>query len=181
MGLTVPEEYGGSGRDIPATMMVIEELSRRSLAVSVPFIMSACYAGMNLVECGSDEQKRTLLPLVAGKGLMFAYGWTEPDIGADVAGVKTSAIRDGDHLIVNGSKRFCSGADICDYIYTLVRTGPAQDRHRNLSFLLIPPKTPGIEIRRMDMMGMKGAATTDVSFTNVRVPVSSVIGGEAGY
>jgi len=82
MGLTVPEEYGGAGRDIFATMVVIEELSRRSLAVSVPYIMSACYAGMNLVECATETQKRELLPRVVDGSLIFAYGWTEPDAGA---------------------------------------------------------------------------------------------------
>ena len=75
MGLTVPEEFGGAGRDIVATMIVIEELSKRSMAVAVPYIMSACYAGMNLVDCGSDAQRETLLPKVADGSLLFAYGW----------------------------------------------------------------------------------------------------------
>jgi acyl-CoA dehydrogenase len=82
MGLTIPEQYGGSGRDILATLIVIEELSRRSLAVSIPYIMAACYAGMNIVECGSEAQKSNLLPKIAAGELMFAYGWTEPDVGA---------------------------------------------------------------------------------------------------
>ena len=85
MGLTVPQEFGGAGRDILGTMVVIEELSRRSLAVSVPYIMSACYAGMNLVECATLSQKQRWLPMVADGDLIFAYGWTEPDAGADLA------------------------------------------------------------------------------------------------
>lgn len=181
MGLTVEEDYGGAGRDIPATMVVIEELARRSLAVAVPYIMSACYAGMNLQECASEEQKRDLLPRVAAGELLFAYGWTEPDVGADVASVKTTCVRDGDELVINGSKRFCSGAGICDYIYTLVRTGPADARYRNLSFVLIPPTAPGVSITPIDCMGMKGAPTTDVAFTDVRVPVANLMGGEAGW
>lgn len=177
LGLTVPEEYGGLGRDITATMIVIEELSRRSLAVSVPYIMAACYAGMNILECGSDAQKAELLPLVVTGKMIFAYGWTEPDVGADLASVSTTAIRDGDMLVVNGNKRFCSGSEFCDYIYTLVRTGPADQRHSNLSFVLIPPDAKGVEISRIDAMGMKGAATTDVSFNDVRVPFSNLVGG----
>ena len=74
MGLTVPEEYGGSGRDIGATMMVIEELSRRSMAVAVPYIMSACYGGMNIEEVGSEEQKKALLPKLAAGEMLFALG-----------------------------------------------------------------------------------------------------------
>lgn len=179
--LTVPEEYGGAGRDILATMIVIEELSRRSLAVSVPYIMAACYAGMNIEECASDAQKAELLPKVVDGSLLFAYGWTEPDIGADLASVKTRAERDGDIIRINGAKRFCSGAAISDYIYTLVRSGPEEDRYRNLSFVLIPPTTKGVIIDRIDALGMKGAATTDVTFENVEVPAANLMGGESGW
>ncbi|MER2535921.1 MAG: acyl-CoA dehydrogenase family protein [Rhizobiaceae bacterium] len=181
MGLTVPEEYGGAGRDIVATMACVEELSKRSLAVAVPYVMAACYAGMNLVECGSDGQRRDLLPRVASGDLLFAYGWTEPDVGGDVASVRTAAERRGSELVVNGAKRFCSGAEICDYIFTIVRTGPAEARYKNLSVLLVPPGTPGVTITRIDSLGMKGAATTDVTFDNAVVPADSILGGEAGW
>ncbi|MET0657993.1 MAG: acyl-CoA dehydrogenase family protein [Steroidobacteraceae bacterium] len=181
MGLTTPEEYGGSGRDILGTMVVIEELARRSLAMAVPYIMCACYAGMNLLECGSEEQKRTLLSRVATGKLLFAYGWTEPDVGADLASVKTTVRREGAELVVNGAKRFCSGADICDYIYTLARSGPANDRYKNLSFVLVPPMVKGITIERIESMGSKGAATTDVIFTDVRVPLENLVGGSQGW
>jgi alkylation response protein AidB-like acyl-CoA dehydrogenase len=181
MGLTVPEEYGGVGRDILATMIVIEELSKRSLAVAVPYVMSACYAGMNLVECGSEEQKRTLLPAVAEGRLIFAYGWTEPDIGSDLASVKTVIVDDGDTLVINGEKRFCSGSDICDYIYLLGRSGPAEERYRNLSMVLVPPDTQGVEITRVNALGLKGASTTDVRLSDVRVPKANLMGGPDGW
>jgi acyl-CoA dehydrogenase len=181
LGLTIPEEYGGFGRDIVATMVTIEELSRRSLAVSVPYIMAACYAGMNIEECGTEAQKRELLPKIVAGDLLFAYGLTEPDAGADLASVKTRAERDGDVIRINGAKRFCSGADIADYIYCLVRTGPAEERHRNLSFVLVPPNAPGVAITRIESMGMKGAATTDVIFDNVEVPAENLVGGDAAW
>lgn len=181
MGLTIPEEYGGVGRDIFATMVVIEELSRRSLAVSVPYIMAACYAGMNIEECGTEAQKREILPKIVTGDMLFAYGLTEPDAGADLASVKTRAERHGDVIRVNGAKRFCSGAAIADYIYTLVRTGPESERHRNLSFVLIPPTAKGVTITKIESMGMKGAATTDVSFDDVEVPIENLVGGEAAW
>lgn len=186
MGLTAPEELGGVGRDIVATMAVVEELSKRSLAVSVPYIMAACYAGMNIVECGSPAQKADLLPKIAAGEMLFAYGWTEPDVGADLASVRTTAVRlqdaaGEDRLIVNGAKRFCSGAAISNYIYTLVRTGDREDRYRNLSFVLIPPDAPGVTIEKIDALGMKGAATTDVTFDDVSVPIDNLVGGEAGW
>jgi len=181
MGLTVPEDYGGAGRDIVATMMVIEELSKRSLAVAIPYIMSACYAGMNLVECGSERQKRELLPRVAAGKLIFAYGWTEPDVGADLASVQTVIARDGDELVINGEKRFCSGANICDYIYVLGRSGPKDERYRNLSLVMVPADAPGVEITPIEGLGLKGAPTTDVRLTDVRVPVGNLMGEEKGW
>lgn len=181
LGLTVPEEYGGAGRDIFATMVVIEELSRRSLAVAVPYIMGACYAGMNLVECATEQQKRELLPRVVNGSMIFAYGWTEPDAGADLASVKTRAERIGEKVRINGTKRFCSGSAISDYIYTLVRTGLETDRYKNLSLVLVPPATKGVTITMIDALGMKGAATTDVIFEDADVPMANVIGGEDGW
>lgn len=180
MGSTIPEEYGGSGRDILATLVTIEELSRRSLAVSVPYIMCACYAGMNILECGSERQKAELLPKIATGRMIFAYGWTEADTGADLASVTTTGRLEGDRLIVNGSKRFCSGSEICDYIYALIRTGEPGDRYGNLSIVLIPPDSPGVEIQPIDSMGMKGARTTDVSFTDVEVPLENIVGEQDG-
>lgn len=181
MGLAIPEEYGGVGRDIPATLMVIEELSKRSLAVAIPYIMASCYAGMTVAECGTEEQKRHLLPEIAEGRILFAYGWTEPDVGADLASVKTTIRRDGDELVINGAKRFCTGAEISDFIYTLGRSGPENDRYRNLSAVFVPTDTQGVSITRLGAMGLKGAQTTDVSFTDVRVPIENLMGGEEAW
>ena len=143
--------------------------------------MGACYAGMNLVECGSEEQKREFLPRVVDGSLLFAYGWTEPDTGADLASVTTRAERVDGVVRINGAKRFCSGAAISDYIYTLVRSGPEGARHKNLSLVMVPPQTPGVTISPIESLGMKGAATTDVVFDDVEVPIANVMGGEAGW
>ncbi|GAB4350113.1 MAG: acyl-CoA dehydrogenase [Immundisolibacter sp.] len=180
-GLAVPQEYGGLGVDIPACMAVIEELSRRSLAVSVPYIMCACYAGMNITELGSEAQKRELLPKIAAGKQLFAYGLTEPDVGSDLGSVKTTAVRDGDTLVINGAKRFCSGADEADYIYTLVCSDRAGQRYKNLSFVLIPPTAPGVTVTAFECMGVRGIHTTDVTFDNVRVPVDNLVGGEQSW
>ena len=136
---------------------------------------------MNIVECGSEAQKRKLLPKIAAGELLFAYGWTEPDVGADLASVKTTAVRNGDTLVVNGTKRFCSGANICDYIYTLVRSDRDAPRYHNLSLVLIPPTAKGITIEPINALGMKGAATTDVTFDDVRISAENIVGGEEGW
>jgi acyl-CoA dehydrogenase len=181
MGLTVPEEHGGAGRDIVATMIAIEELSRRSLAVAVPYIMSACYAGMTLDDCGSPAQKAEMLPKVAEGRMLWAYGWTEPDVGADLASVATTVVRDGGELVVNGAKRFCSGAGFADFIYALARSGPTNERYKNLSAVLIPPTADGVTVELVDAMGMKGPATTDVTFVDVRVPATNLVGGDDAW
>ena len=182
-GLTVPEEYGGAGRDITATIMVIEELSRRSMAVAVPFIMCACYGGMNIDEVGSPEQKKALLPKLAAGELLFSYGITEPDAGSDIASVRTTARRQGNGgtVVINGAKRFCTGANIADYIYAVVKSDSAAPRYKNMSIVLIPTDAPGITVEHQNAMGMKGAATCDVTFEDVEVPAENIIGGDEGW
>lgn len=181
-GLTIPEEYGGAGKNIPAALMVVEELSRCSLALSVPYIMSAFYGGMNIVDCGSEDQKKELLPRLAAGELKFSFALTEPDVGGDVASVRTTAKIQDEEIIVNGSKRFITGANVADYLYTLVRSGPVEGRYKNLSILLIPPKTKGVIIEKIESSGMRGGAyTTDVIFENVRIPKSAIVGGESKW
>lgn len=179
MGLTVEERYGGAGIDIYATMAVIEEIAKRSVAVACPYIMAVCYAGMNLGESASEEQKQELLPKVATGNLLFAYGLSEPNVGGDLAMVETTARREGDNLIINGTKRWCTGAHIADYIFCLLRTGPKEEKYRNLSIVLVPPSLPGITITPLGHLGIRGVETKDVTFQDVRVPVSNILGGEA--
>lgn len=181
-GLTIPEEHGGAGRNIPAALIVVEELSRCSLAIAVPYIMSAFYGGMNLVDCGSDKQKREFLPRLATGDVKFAFAVTEPDVGADVASVRTNARLDGDEIIVNGSKRFITGANVADYLYTIVRTGEPTDRYKNLTILLIPRDAEGVSIEKIESIGMRGGAyTTDVVFHDVRVSKEAIVGGIEGW
>lgn len=180
MGLTVPEEYGGGGRDIRATVVAIEMLCGRSMAVGGPYIQSACYAGLNLAEVASERQKRALLPRVVADGMIFAYGISEPDVGADVASVRATGRIDGGNVVINGAKRFCSGARIADYIYTLVRTGPSEARHRNLSLVLVPTDAEGLVFEAQDALGLKGTGTYDVTFSDVAVPIANIVGEEAG-
>jgi alkylation response protein AidB-like acyl-CoA dehydrogenase len=181
MGLTIPEEYGGAGRDIYATMVVIEELCKRSTAISGPYIMATCYGGMNIVESGSEAQRKELLPKLANGEILFAYGLTEPDVGADLASVKTRVEQRDGKLIVNGSKRFCTGAKYADYIYTLARSDNDAGRYKNLSLVLVPRNSPGIEVTEIETIGQRGVGTTDVHFDDVEIPVENIVGGEAGW
>jgi alkylation response protein AidB-like acyl-CoA dehydrogenase len=177
--LTVPEEYGGSGVDILAAIVVIEELARRGTSLAGPFIHCAFYGALNILENGSEEQKRTFLPRLARGELLFAYGLSEPDVGGDLASAAVTArlSADGSTVVINGTKRWCTGARIADYIYTLVRSGPADRRYENLSLVLVPTGTPGLSIVDIDHVGLRYAQTTDVIFDDVEVPVTNIVGG----
>lgn len=176
-GLTVPEAHGGAGPDISATMAVIEELAKRSSAIACSYIMGVCYAAMNLAESGSPAQKAALLPQVAAGKLLFAYGLSEPNVGGDLASVETTARRMGGEVIVSGAKRWCTGAPIAGYIFCLVRSGPKEERYRNLSIVLVPPTAPGVTITPLGHLGIRGVETKDVTFDDVRVPEDNILGG----
>lgn len=177
MGLTTEERYGGAGVDIYATMAVIEEIAKRSVALACPYIMAVCYAGMNLGESASEEQKQNLLPKVAAGKLMFAYGLSEPNVGGDLATVETTAVREGDEVVLNGAKRWCTGAHIADYIFCLARTGPREEKYKNLSIVLVPTDTAGLTITPLGHLGIRGVETKDVILENVRVPAANILGG----
>ena len=177
MGLTVPEEYGGQGVDLIGTMIVIEELAKRSSAVACHYIMTACYAGMNLVEQGSDAQKKALLPRVAAGKLLFAYGLSEPNVGGDLAMVETVARREGNRILLTGTKRWCTGAHVADYVFCLARTGPKEDRYRNLTIFLVPPRAKGVTITPLDHLGIRGVETNDAHFDEVELGDDAILGG----
>jgi alkylation response protein AidB-like acyl-CoA dehydrogenase len=176
-GLTIPEEYGGLGIDIVAAIATIEVLAKRGNSLSGPFTHCAFYGGMNMVENGNEAQKREFLPKLAEGKLLFAYGLSEPNVGGDLASAGVTARIEGDEVVINGTKRWCTGAHKTDYIYTLVRSGDVDARYKNLSFVLVPNDAPGITIVDIDHIGLRYSPTTDVIFEDVRVPVENIVGG----
>ena len=182
-GLTIEEEYGGQGRDLVAAVAVIEELCRAGACLAGPFIHCAFYGGMNLSENGSESQKREYLPRLARGELLFAYGLSEPDVGGDLASVTTTAERstDGRSIVVNGFKRWCTGADWADYIYCLVKSDAEAPRYRNLSFVLIPPTTPGVRVHPIEHANLRYTLSSDVLFENVEVPIENLVGGPQAW
>lgn len=178
-GMTVPEEYGGSGVDVLGAIIVIEELSKRGTSLAGPYIHCAFYGAMNLLENGSEEQKREFLPQLARGDILFAYGLSEPDVGGDLAAAAVTGRLDDDGatVVIDGTKRWVTGARIADYIYTLVRSGPKEDRYRNLSLVLVPAATAGLSITDIDHLGLRYSETTDVMFDGARVPARYIVGG----
>ena len=162
---------------------MIEELCRGGAFAAGPFIHCAFYGGINISENGSEAQKRALLPKLAQGELLFAYGLSEPDVGGDLASVTTRARRsdDGRALILDGFKRWCTGADWADYIYCLVRSDDDAPRYRNLSFVLVPRGTAGVAIHPIEHANLRYTLSCDVIFEGARVPIENLVGGEAGW
>ena len=180
-GLTVPEEYGGTGPDILAAVAAIEELCRAGSFLAGPFIQCAFYGGMNILENGSEHQKAALLPKLAKGELIFAYGLSEPDVGGDLSAVTTRARREGDEIVIDGAKRWCTGADFADYIYCLVRSDPDAPARSGLSFVLIPTTATGVSITPIDHVNLRYTLSSDVHFDAVRLPLSAIVGGPARW
>jgi butyryl-CoA dehydrogenase len=179
LSLQVPEEYGGAGLDSISTAIAVEELGRvcGSTALSI-----SAHNGLGcgpIVNWGTREQKERYLPsLIAGEGL-GALALTEPDAGSDLAGgVKTSAARDGDGWIVNGSKAWITNAGLAPVIVTLVRSDPAAGT-RGFSMLLVDAGLDGLTIHPPEKkMGLKGSPTHMLSFDGVRVGAEALLGEE---
>ena len=177
IGLTISEEHGGHGQDIVAATAVIEELCQFGSSMAGPYIHAAFYGGMNISENGSKAQKESMLPKIARGEMLLCYGLSEPNVGGDLPSVETRAERRGDKIIINGSKRWCTGADWCDYIYCLVRSGPAEARYKNLSFVLVPTKAAGVSMSPITHSNLRYTASMDVFFDNVELDETAIVGG----
>ncbi|MGE5225217.1 MAG: acyl-CoA dehydrogenase family protein [Omnitrophica WOR_2 bacterium] len=180
LGLNIPEEYGGAGVDAVSAAIAIEELGWGcgSTALSI-----AAHNGLGcapLALFGSDELKQAFLPRAAsGEGKLAALALTEPGAGSDLKdGVRTRARRQGDEWVIDGSKMWCTNAGIADFIVTLVRTGNDGGSH-SLSLIVVPTDTPGVQMGAPEKkMGVKGSPTYAVTYDNVCVPASNLVGEE---
>lgn len=182
-GLTIAEEFGGAGVDLVAAIAVIEELGIRGGAAAGPFIHCAFYGGLNIAANGSRQQKQELLPKLSRGELLMAYGLSEPDVGGDLAAVQTKGrfSADGSEVIVNGTKRWCTGVNFSDYIICLLNSDPTGKKYQNLSFLLIPTDTPGITVHEIDHSGLRYTKSCDVFFDDVKVSAENILGGPEGW
>jgi len=179
LGIRFPEEYGGSGADMRTTVAFVEELARcRSRGAVMGILVHTDMSSPHLVRYGTEEQKRRYLPdIIAGRKIC-AIAVTEPEAGSDVAGIRTTARREGDHYIVDGSKVFITNALNADLFFTVVKTAPERG-HRGISMLLIERETPGFTIQRMPKkLGMHGSDTGELTFDSCPVPVENLIGEE---
>jgi acyl-CoA dehydrogenase len=175
VGMTVPAQYGGSGRTPRERYVVAEELLAAGAPVTAHWVADRQVAPM-LLRIGTEEQRARLLPAITRAEASFVIGMSEPNSGSDLASIRTRATRDERGWIVNGQKIWSTGAHLLDYMIALVRTsGTPADRHAGLSQLLIDLHAPGVEVRPIAAMNGR-AEFCEVFFTDVAVPQENVIG-----
>lgn len=179
-GITIPEEYGGLGLDYTTYAMVFEELSRGWLSISGP-IGTHSILSYAINKYGTEDQKTRFLPRMAAGELRAGLALTEPGGGSDVANLKTSAVRRGDHYVVNGNKLFITNGRRGNVFMLLARTDPAaRPAHRGIT-AFIAEKGEGFTAGRdLDKLGYRGVDTSELVFQDYRVPASHVIGDEEG-
>jgi acyl-CoA dehydrogenase len=179
LGISVPEEYGGSEGDFVASMVFAEEMAGcDSGGVAASLGLHATIALPYIVEYGTEEQKRKyLIPGVKGE-LIGSLGVTEPGAGSDVASIRTNAVRDGDDYIINGSKMFITNGGIADYVILAAKTD-REAGHAGITLFLVDKGTPGFSVsRELDKLGWRTCNTAELAFDDVRVPRSAMLGEE---
>lgn len=181
---TMPVEFGGGDLPVEKTVILYDEMARIGLSLPPYYDAGGRMAAPTILVWGSDEHKKRFLPPICRGEVRTWQLLSEPSAGSDLAGVKTTAIRDGDHYVVNGQKVFVGSAHGADQSWSIVVTDPKGERHKNLSWLMIPMDLPGISVVPMDLLtaGGEGASgcgvKNSVFFDDVRVPAENLVGGE---
>ncbi|MGU3585293.1 acyl-CoA dehydrogenase family protein [Rhodococcus sp. C26F] len=174
LGVGWPVEFGGRGFGDVEQQIFANEAVRADVPLPSVTLQTV---GPTLQVYGTDEQKRKFLPAILAGEVHFAIGYSEPEAGTDLAALRTTAARDGDHYIVNGQKIFTTGGHDADYIWLAVRTGPADSRHRGISVLIVDTKDPGFSWT--PIITCDGAHHVNATYySDVRVPVEMLVGEE---
>ena len=175
LGVGWPREYGGQGKTAIEQQIFVEEARRAG--APLPFVTLST-VGPALMSHGSEEHKAKFLPGILAGELHFAIGYSEPEAGTDLASLKTEAVRDGDHYIVNGTKIWTSGAGDADYVWLACRTDPEAPKHKGITILIVPTDDPGFSCSPIGVIS--GGETFMSYYRDVRVPVENVVGVENG-
>jgi len=172
-----PVEYGGRGADLLEWLIFEEEYYRAGAPGRVNqngiFLL-----GPTIMEYGTPEQKARFLPKMASSEEVWAQGWSEPNAGSDMANIQATAVRDGDHFVINGQKTWASRGAYAHWLFGMFREDPESSRHKGLTFILVPLDTPGITVRPIEKLNQK-AAFAEVFFDDARVPALHQL-GESG-
>ena len=180
-GFSIPEAYGGAGMTTEELVLAALELSQCSVAFRARVGTNTGIGSEALVADGTPEQKRRYLPLLASGELTGAFALTEPEAGSDATALTTSARRDGDHYVLNGTKCFITNAPIAGLFTVMARTDPARGGAAGISAFIVERGTPGLTTGQpYRKMGQEGSPVSEVHFNDCRVPGANLIGGEDG-
>ena len=171
-----PKEYGGKGLPLIQSVVLNEEFARAEAPLRADFFGDTL-VGPTLLQWATEEQKQRFIPGILNGTISWCQGFSEPNAGSDLASLKTRAELDGDEWVVNGQKVWTTQAQFADYIFLLARTDPDAPKHAGISYLLMPMKQPGIEVRPIEQVD-GSADFNEVFFTNARCPRENVVGGE---
>jgi alkylation response protein AidB-like acyl-CoA dehydrogenase len=178
IGLPFPEEYGGAGGSLLDMTIVAEEIARVSADLVMAYTGNI-FCGLNLVRKASDEQKRHWLPKLINGEIKISISMSEPDAGSDIGAMRTTAVRDGNQWVINGQKIWASMAGAKNNVISLyVKTDPKTHYRQGMSLFLVDNDTPGLTLRKLDMLGRRATGTYELIFDNVRVPPDRLVGGE---
>lgn len=178
-GMSIPEEHSGLGLTMEEEVRVAFELGYTSPAFRSVIGTNNGIGSQGIIVDGTEAQKQYWLPRMATGEVIGSFALTEPDVGSDAGAVKTTARRDGDHYILNGTKRYITNAPVADVFTVMARTGAPGPA--GVTAFLVPKDSPGLSLGPIDRkMGQRGTRTSDVIFDNCRIPADSVIGGVEG-
>ena len=178
LGITVEENYGGSELGYLAHVIAMEEISRASASVGLSYGAHSNLCVNQLCRWGNDEQKQKYLPKLVSGEYLGALAMSEAGAGSDVMGMRTTAVRDGDHYVLNGSKMWITNAPHADLMIVYAKTDPDAESH-GVSAFLIESGTPGYSTpQKLDKLGMRGSDTSEVLLENCRIPASSILAEE---
>lgn len=183
-GYAIPQEWGGLGLDLTQDVELAMEFGYTSLALRSMFGTNNGIAGQVLVGFGTDEQKAQWLERIASGDVVASFALTEPGAGSNPAGLRTKAVLDGSEWVIDGNKRFITNAPLAQLFVVFARTRPADSDGPGIAVFLVPADAPGVTVGPKDKkMGQEGAWTSEVTFDNVRVPESALVGGDqdTGY
>ena len=177
LGLTIPEQYGGSGGDQFGYVLVLEELGRGDSAVRGIVSVSLGLVAKSILKWGGEEQKEHWLPRLCSGRALACFALTEPDHGSDAANLRTKAVREGDEWVISGSKMFITNGTWAEVALVFARTG--EPGHRGISAFLVPTDLPGFGRTEIHgKLGLRGQATAELVFDNVRLPTGAMLGPE---
>ena len=180
-GLSIPEEYGGLGLTMEEEALVAMEIGKTSPAFRSVFGTNNGIGAQGILIDGTPEQKARYVPPLATGEILSSFCLTEPDVGSDAASLRTTAVRDGDHYVLNGTKRYITNGPEADLFTVMARTDPDKKGAGGISAFIVEGDTPGLERGPADSkMGQKGAHTCDIIFNDCRVPAENIIGGREG-